>query len=423
MQGEFRQKEAPLVIGVDDWHRGAIGLDSMQNLWHASAAALRHVQFLEELADAPVAIASAQEAKRLQIRVADRTVGAGETANGQAVGKNADFDWLADVIGPVVDGVAQAFLDGFHRVAEAAGGFGPIGMFDDFLHDYRGSDVAQCLAQDAVERSLENGFGKGIGAGAVGEVHHIDLGLGEETLRVLVEEHQSHVLGANKLVRAIHDVHAPAEVQEVHPGGLAEEGTADPLQIGADQAEIQIVEGGLVVHAVVKGYRRGQADQLRFVVRPGAHGGRALADVVSIFPALPGQIDGCFVRSRLPAASPEHENLPTLHLKRRHDWMVVWYEPVSQSQYLLLNPVDLRWIDSGGRQHRASIVFLHTDQDVAAAPVVEVVGKGAERMQDGQGVPALLELEPLRLDRTGVEQVIDVYRQIHAHRQLPSSSS
>ena len=67
--------------------------------------------------------------------------------------------------------------------------------------------------------------------------------------------------------------------------------------------------------------------------------------------------------------------------------------------------------------------FLGSDaQDqVATAPVVEIIRKGADRLHDFLGVPAFLEFDALPFDRVAVEEFVDDDGK--CHRQKSNATS
>jgi hypothetical protein len=58
-------------------------------------------------------------------------------------------------------------------------------------------------------------------------------------------------------------------------------------------------------------------------------------------------------------------------------------------------------------------MFGDADDEVAATPVVEVVGERTERVEHGFRVPSLLEFKPLPFDHLAVEQLVNVDRKRH----------
>jgi hypothetical protein len=88
----------------------------------------------------------------------------------------------------MIDGVGKGFLEGFVGEVEKALSLRPHGMLDHAFAEKAGLDECQCLAQRTVERTTEDFLLEAIAAGTVGKIDDIDLGLGEEPMRLLVEE-------------------------------------------------------------------------------------------------------------------------------------------------------------------------------------------------------------------------------------------
>jgi hypothetical protein len=85
----------------------------------------------------------------------------------------------------------------------------------------------------------------------------------------------------------------------------------------------------------------------------------------------------------------------------------------AEVQQIFLDGVDLGGIEAHRGQHQPAPCLGNADQDVAAAQVVNVIGEGAEGVQDGFRVPAFLEFEALPLDGFAVQEVVDVDGQGH----------
>ena len=73
---------------------------------------------------------------------------------------------------------------------------------------------------------------------------------------------------------------------------------------------------------------------------------------------------------------------------------------IAEVQQFPLYAVDGVWVDAVGWQYRSAIPFLHAQDDVAAAQVVEVVGERAQRAQNPRRIPTRLVLDALALDRS-----------------------
>jgi hypothetical protein len=80
----------------------------------------------------------------------------------------------------------------------------------------------------------------------------------------------------------------------------------------------------------------------------------------------------------------------------------------AEIQELLLDGVDLRGVEAHRGQDGTTIALRNTDQDVTTPQVVDVVGEGAEGVQNSFRVPAFLELQAFPFDGFAVQEVIDV---------------
>jgi len=57
-----------------------------------------------------------------------------------------------------------------------------------------------------------------------------------------------------------------------------------------------------------------------------------------------------------------------------------------------------------------TVLLSNPDDDIAAAQIVEVVGKGADRVQRAERVPPFHELQSLQFDTLAAEQFMDIDR-------------
>ena len=98
--------------------------------------------------------------------------------------------------------------------------------------------------------------------------------------------------------------------------------------------------------------------------------------------------------------------------------MVVGLNPMPDFENLFLKSIQFAGGQSRRRQHGLPLILCDTDENVAAAQVVKIIGEGAHRVQDGLRIPALLELQPLPLHGLSVQDVIDVDRQRHCRGRI-----
>ena len=82
---------------------------------------------------------------------------------------------------------------------------------------------------------------------------------------------------------------------------------------------------------------------------------------------------------------------------------------MAQTNKPLENVVNALLFDALKREDGAAIAFLHTNDDVAAANVVDVVGKGTNGMDDGARIEIRLELDARRFNRAQVDKVVNVH--------------
>ena len=79
-------------------------------------------------------------------------------------------------------------------------------------------------------------------------------------------------------------------------------------------------------------------------------------------------------------------------------------------QQFLLNVIQMFDIDALGRKNGRAVIFINADNDIAAAPVIDVICESADGMNNIFRIPAFLELNPLSLDAVTAKKLLDIYR-------------
>ena len=64
-------------------------------------------------------------------------------------------------------------------------------------------------------------------------------------------------------------------------------------------------------------------------------------------------------------------------------------------------------------KHRFAVLFFHTDDDVSAAHIVDVVGEGADRVDDRLRIESGFVFDPRGLYGTMIDEIIDINRDSH----------
>ena len=139
----------------------------------AGRAAFGQIQFLQELADPPVAVAAAHRPALLQILHADRAICAGEAQDQQLLPRDSHLDGFALLVGAVVDGVGQRLFDRRHREVPEPIGFGLVGVLDDRFLQVIALDVGNRIAQDRRQRPAKLLLLEIVAAGAVRKPDHV----------------------------------------------------------------------------------------------------------------------------------------------------------------------------------------------------------------------------------------------------------
>ena len=399
----------PVIIRLEQRRGRAVGRHFLQDFRNAGGSPLGHVQLLQELADAPVAVAPADRTARLQVFHAYRSLRAGEAEDGQFIVADAHLDGLTLLVGAVIDRVHHGLFDGGERVIPDPRGLGAVGMLDDRLAQKVALDVAQRLARHPRQRPLEDLLVETVAARAFGEPDHIDLHAGEEPLRRFVEKQQAHVLGPRRFAGAARHVHLTRQRLDGKPRRIRRQRAAHFLQEALHQGLGKIIDACELVEAVVERNLRRQAQQLLLGVALGLDRAAVAADVVA-----PGFLAGrdrfrCLVRSRLSARRLQHDQVAAIDHFDTQYREIRRLNQLAVRQQFALDFVELVVRQADRRKHGLAVgVAVLPDHHVAAAQVLEVVGEGAEGADDRVRVPAGLVLDALALDRALAQQVVEV---------------
>ena len=95
---------------------------------------------------------------------------------------------------------------------------------------------------------------------------------------------------------------------------------------------------------------------------------------------------------------------------------------VPEVENLLLDGIQPVRFDTCRRQDGPTALIGYAHHNVSAPEVVEIVGERADRVQNIQGIPPRLELQPLPLDGFTVQQHFNGYRQVHSSLTLAEST-
>ena len=286
MHRQPNEKIAAFLVGLEFRRGRAIGCHRLDDFGNPGRAAFGEVEFLEEFPDAPVAVAAGHRFALFQILQPDRSVRPWKTQHDQVLLRNADLDRLADLVGPVIDRIDHRFLDGGMGEIPKALGLRPLRVLEDRFFKIVPLDEVDRVAGDPAQRPQEDLFFKSIPARAFRKPNHVDLGHREEALGVLVEEQQADVLRHRRFTRAGYHVHLAAHGLDREPGHVVRQLTAHLAQKLLHQPLGQIARGGLLIHAIIKGHLRRQADQLALILALGLDGAGIAADVVTVFLGL-----------------------------------------------------------------------------------------------------------------------------------------
>src|SRR5262245_54251089 len=146
--------------------------------------------------------------------------------------------------------------------------------------------------------------------------------------------------------------------------------------------------------------RQPQKFLLVLTVRADLDGVGIAADVVMVFLRSGGNGTRGLVRAVLATGCPEHDQVAALILLDTQDREVRRLDQVAVPKQFLLNPVELVRSQTYGRKDRLTVcVTILSDDDIAPAEILEIIGKRAQSLDDRVRVPTGLVLDALPFNR------------------------
>ena len=115
----------------------------------------------------------------------------------------------------------------------------------------------------------------------------------------------------------------------------------------------------------------------------------------------------------MPARNPDHNQMNILIIHRLHDWIVQRLDAMAQADQFLEDFVNPLLFNSLQRKNRRAVFLLHADDDIAAAHVVNIIGKRAYAVDDRRRIPVRLKLHARGLHYAAIDQIVQIHRNGH----------
>ena len=177
----------------------------------------------------------------------------------------------------------------------------------------------------------------------------------------------------------------------------------------------KVIQPGVLIEPVVERDGRGKRQQFLLIGTLRANSARPLPNEVAPRFGIFGETQLGLVGPGLAPGCSEHQHMFSFNDRRHDDGMIERLERVMpEVQDFFLDRIQLAGAQVGRRQNRLPLAHCHANDNVATAELVEIIREGAQRVQDGERIPAGLELQPFPFHALGVDQVIDVDGQIHS---------
>ena len=158
------------------------------------------------------------------------------------------------------------------------------------------------------------------------------------------------------------------------------------FEIRLDQREVQIDDIRLVVDSVIKGDIVGQIIEVPFLLLGGHNGAGHFPDVADKLLLLFGHQLGGGVGAQIPARPPDYNKFLVLIVHHFDDGQILRLDTLDLLSISFRYAVYFVCWNAFQGMNRPAVLFLNVDDEVTAAPVVNVIGKGANCLERCLGI-------------------------------------
>ena len=163
--------------------------------------------------------------------------------------------------------------------------------------------------------------------------------------------------------------------------------------------EAQISNLARLTYPVVIGHVRRSIDKISLLLMICLFRYRAMTDKVCvIFRAR--ETCRCFVWPHVARRHPDNQDILTANLSYLSNRIIVRQYLITQANKLFLYLIELSALETNRRQNRYAVFLAHSHNDIATAPVVDIVRKRTNRLHYIEWVPPRLKLQSFPLDRS-----------------------
>ena len=160
-----------------------------------------------------------------------------------------------------------------------------------------------------------------------------------------------------------------------------------------DQCEVQVDDIRLVVDPVVKRDIVGQIVEVPFLLLGGHDGAGHFPDIADALPLVLSHRLRGGVGAQVPARCPDYNEFSVLVVHHLDDGQILWLDTLALVEHIFQIAVYFVRGNAFQRMNRSAVLFLNANDEVTAAPVVNVVGKSADCLERCLGIPGLLKFD------------------------------
>ena len=228
-----------------------------------------------------------------------------------------------------------------------------------------------------MERSLKGLLNDLVSAQIIRELYYINLRIWEEPIRLQTEEHQADILGLGIFGKLAVQIHIPAQTSKISLPCILIQIASHFTKILLNQSDVHVTEFRLVIHPIIEGNIIRQIIKIFLLLLSRYNGACHFANPINPLFAILRHISRRGVGSIASTRSPHNDKEFLLILHYLRNGHILRLDALAFVQHILQIAVDLL-LRHTGQAVGLALIVLDTDDQIAAAPVVNIVGEGAD---------------------------------------------
>ena len=254
-------------------------------------------------------------------------------------------------------------------------------------------------------------FEDSVSAFSIRQLDNIDVrGVGEEAFGLWGKEQEANVFRLHIFIVTVDDIHAPAEINKIHVVCLVEERAFDLVEIRFYKCQVQVCDAGGMIDTIVEGNVVGQVVEIRLFLMTRLDGACHLANPMDAI-GFPAHALRRRIRPLAAAWRPYQDECLAFVSRDFRDGHIGWLYELALIEHILEPDIGFRCRHA--YEFMSSGILTNANDNISPAPIVDIVGKGADGLEGCLRIPGLFELYAFPFDCVAFEKRLDVCGQCH----------